>query len=106
VGTSLSDALGRVTLFSERSERSRLPATEAQCSPYSAGARGASRTTFCKSLTASNSESLNLFQAETTFECAILAGLLLEVRMAPAFLTDPPAGAHPVPEFSGRLLLP
>jgi len=39
VGISLSDALGRVTLFGERSERSRLPATEAQCSIYSAGAR-------------------------------------------------------------------
>ena len=29
-GTSLSGALGRVTLFSERSERSRFPGTEAQ----------------------------------------------------------------------------
>ena len=38
-GTSLSGALGRVTLFSERPERSLPQDTEAQRSSYGAGPR-------------------------------------------------------------------
>ena len=81
-GTSLSGALGRVTLFSERPERS-LP------SGHQSAALQLSR--WCspghlKPLSAiphsPNSEGLNLFQAGSTIQCDRLAELL-EVRMAP-----------------------
>src|SRR5262245_2930447 len=75
---SFGRALGRVTLFSERSERSRSPRHRGAAS-YGVVLAPDIYNYLLQSLTASNCESLNLFQAGSTIQCGILlAGLLLE----------------------------